>query len=584
MMKQSRFTHGGFLSDTPGLGKTFTFLAWLVVERQLAVLHEEVRVSRQKNDGRHNQVDKYPFGPACPTQGERPNWIVCPCSQFAITAPLQPKHGARLALVPSNLVTNWKSEWYNCIDMDHQNLLDMRLIVVHAQIKDSRESGWIPANLNRLKANSTGRNSKIPGAVLKGQEGYLVVASKDDFLKWTKEYFLTPNYKSVGGEDRYRPEWNINFGIACWDEFHQNTPIRVEAKDPKGESFKTVVRDVGAAIMQDLPGAPFCWGKIDSRILIYLNTNSNVGISGTPLGGNLREPSKVLKAMEMYSDFAWSSRRELTTFTWKKYDELVSTYHLVFPGKDVGQDPARIEKHKQYQAEFLAYFLQFMIRRTSHSKWFGHPLRPFPRRTHQDIILRHDDHCDEMIEHEQRLEQLTVQETLAQLQKEQWDDLAPQDRRMQSRPEVLGFENNIITRAHSMIFASVPHLSRMFDVLTKVHPDVEHSNALKAAMVRRWHKDRKEFSQSPNGHRSNPFFEHLETLVRRSPKLMWIWKYCAFVERRNYDLHRKDVEAKEKKVVILSNYPIVLYVIKLVSQIQFAPCILSFRVHLMLTL
>lgn len=75
-MKRSRICGGGFVADDPGLGKTFTFLAYIVVERQLICLWHEVDISRAKKDGEHLQLDEQHDNDICPSE-ERLNLCIC---------------------------------------------------------------------------------------------------------------------------------------------------------------------------------------------------------------------------------------------------------------------------------------------------------------------------------------------------------------------------------------------------------------------------------------------------------------------------------------------------------------------------
>lgn len=74
-MKRSRYCGGGFVADDPGLGKTVTFLAYIVVERQLTCLWHEVNISRAKKDGKHLLPDQQHDNDACPSEERLSLWI-----------------------------------------------------------------------------------------------------------------------------------------------------------------------------------------------------------------------------------------------------------------------------------------------------------------------------------------------------------------------------------------------------------------------------------------------------------------------------------------------------------------------------
>lgn len=104
-MIQSRNVGGGIVADSPGLGKTLSFLGLLVVERQLSILWDRVNKSRQKRDGLHLPArDQLPTA-VCPSP-PGPGWITCPCVTRAPTARLEPIPGVRMALVPAALIGN----------------------------------------------------------------------------------------------------------------------------------------------------------------------------------------------------------------------------------------------------------------------------------------------------------------------------------------------------------------------------------------------------------------------------------------------------------------------------------------------
>lgn len=114
-MMTSRMVGGGFVADTMGLGKTLSFLAFFVVERQLSCLWRAVEDSRNAKDGKHLREDQQHEGDSCPS-GTAAGWISCPCASSNPTSWMRLKPGVRLACVPDNLVRNWWAEWKRHVD------------------------------------------------------------------------------------------------------------------------------------------------------------------------------------------------------------------------------------------------------------------------------------------------------------------------------------------------------------------------------------------------------------------------------------------------------------------------------------
>ena len=115
-MMTSRKLGGGFVADGMGLGKTLSFLAFFVAERQLAYLWQEVDHSRKARDGKHLREDEHMEGDICPTRSKT-GWISCPCASSSPTSTMLPKPGVRLACVPEKLVRSWWAEWKRHVDV-----------------------------------------------------------------------------------------------------------------------------------------------------------------------------------------------------------------------------------------------------------------------------------------------------------------------------------------------------------------------------------------------------------------------------------------------------------------------------------
>lgn len=111
-MVQSRNAGGGIVADSPGLGKTLTYLALLVVERQLTILWQRVELSRTNKDNLHLPAKGQFVGAVCPNPAGS-GWICCPCANEGPTSQLPPIPGVRMALVPASLVGNVRIPFFS---------------------------------------------------------------------------------------------------------------------------------------------------------------------------------------------------------------------------------------------------------------------------------------------------------------------------------------------------------------------------------------------------------------------------------------------------------------------------------------
>ncbi|PMD37183.1 hypothetical protein L207DRAFT_599534 [Hyaloscypha variabilis F] len=379
-MKTSRTVGGGFVADEPGLGKTLSFLAFVVAERQLSWLWDEVEATREAKGPRHLPKDNQAQGLPCPSSHERPGWIACPCSASSPTSKWAAKKGIRLACVPQSLVTSWISQWNIHIDTADEHL-GLRLIVAHDAANpipaptfgnaDARHA----RNLNEVRAKRNVFDSKAnkynPESARRHQERYLVLTTPQSYRTWVKRFeyegFFLSYAKSLD-----TPTWvkgksrGIVFGLAMIDECHE------EYIKEKGRS----------GVLSDLAliNNPFIWGY-----------------SGTPLGSTPRSLEGVLWAVEQH--FPRSNPNSKIT-GWDE-DPILSQYHyraLDIICKD-------FEKHvknrtgnqlvaRKLEDDFTPFLFRFMIRRTADSTWFGRPLIKLKKHIHQEVVLAHNPKFD----------------------------------------------------------------------------------------------------------------------------------------------------------------------------------------------
>lgn len=225
-----------------GLGKTLSFFAYIVVERQLAFLWDDVEKSRRDNDRRHFRDDQQGGDfRTCPTEKTRgEGWIVCPCVGLNVTAHMPPKRGNRLAIVPPALVTQWILQWNEHIDVEEKHI-GMRLIVAHhpsfavdsrVAILDARHN----SNITALKSKRDARYMNIASQPSGSGDDYpqrmseriLMITTAHEYRTWVEKTFEYEGLKAKIFSDG-RAEWNLKerrpgviWGIVCVDECHDD--------------------------------------------------------------------------------------------------------------------------------------------------------------------------------------------------------------------------------------------------------------------------------------------------------------------------------------------------------------------------
>jgi len=504
LMQNSRSNGGGFLADSPGLGKTITFLALLVAERQLAILKAEVKKSRETKDGQH-LIPRQFTGEVCPTLDQRPGWILCPCMATSPAYGWDAKSGIRLALLPTPLMSNWRKSWEKAIDTNYA-ILAMRLYVAHPQLSDVsiNQKADFPANINLLKSKKA------------NQEGFLVLATNETYPTWIAN-FKIPRHTSLNlGRKGIGQDLNIIFGIACADECHE------DYNRSKGGR---------AGIMTELPGNPFCWG-----------------LSGTPYSKSARPLTHILRAMEIQFHRDWSCIPHLKLLTGEEFNSACNMYNNL--NKSHSSSLISREELDNFTQIFFPFLTTFMIRRTAKSRWLGQMLVPLPKRKHQDITLKHIDTYDQDIIGFKSIEDAHVLTILQEVQRTQWDNLPHAQRKVLERPTFLGHVNNIHAHYQSMILASCPGL-----INVRLN-DPSSVNNFDTQMILSWIDSREEMTNL------NPYYRDLKEVFMSSAKLLWVWRFL--VKLDGIRIAKNDPNSEEEKVVIISSYLPVIYMVKLV--------------------
>jgi hypothetical protein len=490
MILNSRKSGGAFLADSPGLGKTLTTLAVFVVERQLSILRADIEKSRTANDRRHLQVIKQWSSDSCPTLASRPGWILCPCMMRSPAYRWDAKPGARLVLVPNSLIPDWRKAWKESIDT-RNTAIGMRLFVAHQYLTDisTKEMAFQPANINILKAKKSPHDS------------FVLLATAQSFPPLMKKF------ESVTQKNHF----HLSFGIAVEDECHEDYFL---SKGGRAD-----------AILQ-LPGNPFCYG-----------------LSGTPYNRSPRALVYILQALETYSTRAWEGIPHLSYLTVAQYEALCDKYNDIVKSR-VSESRTELDNLKE---RLLTFLTTFMIRRTSDSRWFGHHLVSLPNRTHQDITFEHTTIYDEELEKFEPIEEAHVLRVLQDLQRDQWDNLKENRRKLKERPTRLSFENNILAHYQSMIFASCQAL---------VDPRMKGMINFTSDEIVQWVNAKNEFTKE------NPYYDIFMGVFVCSPKITWVWRTLMQLQKL------KDDDGGEIKVVIISSYLPVIYMVKLVRSFQ----------------
>ncbi|KAK0103145.1 hypothetical protein ONS96_005754 [Cadophora gregata f. sp. sojae] len=535
-MRNSRDIGGGFVADEMGLGKTLSFLAYIVVERQLAFLWEQVEKSRaQKSgtDGTHLQPGEAGLDAVCPSMGfYGKGWIACPCAS-PVTSALAAKPGVRLAIVPPSLVPTWVEQWDTHVDIVN-TLLQMSLVIAHdgsnpttLDGKMDNRDGRHPAVMRRVQANrinftQRARNTDVhffPDQAQVGQERILVVTTRDHYNKtWATKFEyktqIMPEDKN-GVEDLYKGKSpGVVYGIAMIDECHEDW------QKNKGRS----------AIAASLPkyGRPFVWGY-----------------SGTPLNATPRSIEGILWAIESL----WPKRdrsdktrtgleqeqdSDLWRYCWKTLNNICVEFE------------SEVKKGSGNQIIFQDFYLRYkpfltllMIRRTTDTTWFGHPLIRLMPHVHQDIILAHNTQYDEKIEQFRWLINAEIEEKLGAMRKE-WRSGNPTT--TAKMPVKFSFNSETRLRYKERLFATFPYLSVLGAISHPDHLDLTVEELKKFRGV---------------DEKRNPYYKHLKNITETSAKMMWLYNFINELDKT------EDVNGEEQKVVIISEFNQVAFILKL---------------------
>jgi hypothetical protein len=535
-MLTSRRLGGGFVSDDMGLGKTLSFLAYFVVERQLCVRWREVKECRNSKDPqmrcRHLSLEEAEKSPLkeCP-EGYRAGWIPCPCSKTSLTRLMVPQPGLRMACVPSQLVGSWWSQWKTHIDTENP-VLGLKIIIDHkgslanASLEDQKSGSNHAQVKTRMRADlysirPASKDDKKYDNPKAFQEGWLLLTTKETYPVLAKGF----ETKSEVHDPKNPAAWikgvrtSLIFGIAMIDESHE-------------EYFRNKGR---AEVLTKLPTeyslvVPFIWGY-----------------SGTPISQTPRGLEGVLWAMEKHARPPWNSSPSLKSFQWRILDQICKRYNEQAKSKE--RDDAAVT---QILLSFKPFLMNFMLRRTGDTLWFGRTLIRLRPHIHQDVRLQHQNPsiADRIADFEAKF-QSERDEMLVKLQSK-FDDF-PELRRTNIRPSSLAF--NTMCRAfwRSRLLSTFPHLVALAEAVPESGHRVDLTEDEVLGMRGNAEKEK-----------ASPYSKNLTKIVESSPKCLWLYDFLTKLDEKD------DIEGVgEDKIIILSEFAQVCFILKLVG---FHPC------------
>lgn len=527
-MKTAREVGGGFVADEMGLGKTLSFFAYIVAERQLSWLWQDVEAARAIGHPRHlKETGQYPCA-RCPSRDQRRGWIACPCVSSSPASKWPAKGGVRLASVPQSLIPAWAKQWNEHVN-EREGNLGMRLVIAHDSSNPLPAPGFgnVDArharNIKELSAKRNVFDSKarayLDDTAKPNQDRYLVLTTTQSYKKWVKRFEYTGQFVSSVDSDDEKLTWvngkgsGIVFGLAMIDECHEEFF--------KGRGHAEVLSNI------PLTNNPYIWGY-----------------SGTPILNTPRSIEGVLSAIEQhfprmdkYSKVTgWEQDPDLSQYRHNKFDLTCKDFE-----RHIKNRTRNIRAARQIEKALTSFLARFMIRRTAESTWFGQPLIELKKHIHQDVVLTHNPKYEDklvdliaVIEDEAREKLINLRDTLKVN-----DPLYQQA----SLPTSLTFNQKCRVEWRLRIIASFPFLVTLASVHHKHHLNLTTEEAMKymgTAMTK------------------SPYFIYLRQITNSSSKCIWLHHYITEL------LQTTEVEMREQKLVIMTQFNPVALILKLV--------------------
>ena len=348
LLQERSDSHGGFLCDEQGLGKTFELGGLIIVNSILVDTHRRVEDSRACRDGKHLLSEPQDSNATCPTQ--EVNHIACPCVNSHKSSGIMPVFGPSLIFVPPPLVKNWIDELNNTI---HENQ-DIKLIVAYRFFTTE----YSISNNNELLFKDSEGNAKP------GSEKFIVLTTSQSFDNYvhkptTKDivkYIIEPptgRQKKPRKVPQFETLHHVLWARVIVDEFHKEK--RETATIPNRLSSKLFFHFLWAA-----SGTPFEQGPRD--------------LIGYIIAMEKKWPSGNKDLQKCTSHTAISVHKELESIRRKS-----SEYEIM--------DEATRATAESATAKFSHILQMLIIRRTTGSKWFGQPILPLKPLQRRDINI-----------------------------------------------------------------------------------------------------------------------------------------------------------------------------------------------------
>jgi hypothetical protein len=530
-MKTSRELGGGFVADEMGLGKTLSFFAYMVAERQLSWLWNEVGTTRANHGRRHLNEIEHTQGDRCPSRDERPGWIACPCASSSPTSRWPAKAGVRLAVVPQAVILTWSIQWNTHID-DKEGNLGLRLVIAHDAANpipaptfgnaDARHA----RNVKELSAKRNIFDSKASkyyeDTAKLHQDRYLVLTTTHSYKNWVKKFEYKGQFLSYA-KSAENPTWvsdksrGIVFGFAMIDECHE-------------EYFKEKGR---SGVLSHLPltNNPFIWGY-----------------SGTPIINSPRNLEGVLWAIEQHfprkdknsKATGWEDDPVLSQYHYRAFDLICKDFE-----KHIKNNTGSYQVAKQLEEDFTPFLAWFMIRRTADSTWFGRPLIKLKKHIHQDVVLAHNPKYDPMLVDLVKVIQDEAQEKFLDL-RDTWKVNDPLYQQA-ALPTSLTFNQRCRVEWRLRIIASFPFLVTLSSVHHKHYLTLTTEEVIK-------YKGTEVYK--------SPYSMYLRQITESSMKCIWLHQYITEL------IQTADIDMKEQKLIIVTQFNPAALILKLVCYPQ----------------
>jgi hypothetical protein len=342
-----------------------------------------------------------------------------------------------------------------------------------------------------------------------------LLTTKETYPAWVKKNFSYEGPVRVEGTNKWKKGTRVQlvFGIAMIDESHE------EAIAGKGR----------AGILLNLPrvNAPFLWGY-----------------SGTPFSMTPRGLEGVLWAIEKHTQVENKKHTNYPQFSCATLNKICQDYANE---KDLKQNTTKDDAIDAVLERFKPFLTTFVLRRDQQSKWFGHSLIKINPHVHQDIRLKqiHPIYTPQkLIEFESGFQE----EKDAMLLKLQQKFDAEKDTRSSNvRPTQLPFNTMCREQWRLSLLATFPYLLKL---ATSEDDKIRMTlTEMEALMLR----------GSDNKERDNGYSRCLRNIVESSPKALWLYEFINGLDAQ------RDVNGDEQKLVVVTQFPQVAFILKLVS-------------------